>query len=1249
MRLLKLRFKNLNSLSGEWEIDFTNPHFVADRLFIITGPTGSGKSTILDAICLALYGQTPRLGQVSKSANEIMSRQAGECLAEVTFATREGIFRASFSQRRARLKPLEPLQPPHQEIARADNGEILETAISSKITKVAELVGMDFERFTKSILLAQGGFAAFLSAPPRERSPILERVTGTEIYGRLSQLAYRRAETEKNSLGVLVKELESLPLLEAEERAQLTQSLASLTGEEGALLSEQRADQAALGWRQKIGQLREALQTLATEKNQLAQRQADFAPQERRLAQAQVALELENLYGSLLAARDSQARDTASLAQERESLTERQVSLEASQVDLTRAGETLTQKKNQLASAGPRLEQTRDLDRQRAATTENLTAQGAEATTLRQRHEELAGRLTKLQATQAQLTTALATSQRNLAASQADEALTEDLAGLEKEAAFLKEALAQVASGRKELNRAQGSLGAIGQKLSQAQEKVLASQKNLDAIGAEQASQSQALADLLAPSRESWRAQAEATENSLRGLSEAKKLHSDLQATAQKTLTLRQRRAELSPRRVQADANLLALTQRQADLSQLIESLEKNVTLAKQVASQEKLRAQLQAGEPCPLCGSREHPYAQGQVPQADQAEKDLAAAKLTVKKLTAEHNICLQAQTALLEEEKHLVSQLAESEASLAQTRSELAALGSTGSASLVETASPLATIITDLLATPTESFDPTQTALLTERLERSLEANQTLKNQIRDRLNQADALGESLAKLAVRAQKAQKELSVAQSQALEASLGQEKIQEDLARLERELVSAQSRAQEVGASLDEKLAPYGHQGVVNLDLAAVIKDLRTRKNQRQKLVADRLELEKSLIATNSSLELETPNLARLATDLAVKEAQGQKLQEELAALTARRRELLGDLDPEAESSRLNNEVLAAEESRKNLETRFREIETAVKLSQGRIADLEKALAERQNPLARGEAVFQAALIDKGLNNEAAFLAARLDETERAALTKQHEALRSQLAQNLSLATDKQTELTQEEAKNLSERTEAELTEALERSQARLREIRQSYGSIKERLAQDAKTRALVAEKSELVEKKKAEWRRLDKLSALIGQSDGGKFRNFAQSLTFERLVRNANLQLKKMSNRYLLRQDDRLSLEFNVIDNFQGGLTRPVKNLSGGETFLVSLALALGLSLMSSENVEVNSLFLDEGFGTLDEETLDLALSALAELPQAEGKTIGLISHVPGLGERISTQIKVVPQFGGHSQLVGPGCQRLG
>jgi exonuclease SbcC len=185
--------------------------------------------------------------------------------------------------------------------------------------------------------------------------------------------------------------------------------------------------------------------------------------------------------------------------------------------------------------------------------------------------------------------------------------------------------------------------------------------------------------------------------------------------------------------------------------------------------------------------------------------------------------------------------------------------------------------------------------------------------------------------------------------------------------------------------------------------------------------------------------------------------------------------------------------------------------------------------------------------------------------------------------------------------------------------------------------------RSEILNKLKIIEEETKQW---SNLHTLIGSSDGKKFREFAQGLTFQVMVRYANNQLRTMTDRYLLVRDKKSPLELNVIDNYQAGEIRSTKNLSGGESFIISMALALGLSNMASRNVSIDSLFLDEGFGTLDEDSLEMALESLSTLHQ-DNKLIGIISHVGALKERINTQINVIPQAGGKSTITGPGCRR--
>jgi exonuclease SbcC len=296
MRILHIRLKNLNSLAGEWCIDLTHPAYVADGIFAITGPTGAGKTTLLDAICLALYGRTPRLARVGKGGNEVMSRQSGECFAEVTFETPAGRFRCHWSQHRARRKPGGELQTPRHEIAQADGeageGQVIDASLRGVAERVEALTGMDFERFTRSMLLAQGGFAAFLQATPDERSPLLEQITGTEIYSRISMQVHERRSAERARLAELQAALNGLMPLAPDEVQQLAQSLGEKTEADTALAARIAQGAQAIQWQQGLDKLAQELERLAQTQADLQAKAAAFAPEQARLHAAGQALEL---------------------------------------------------------------------------------------------------------------------------------------------------------------------------------------------------------------------------------------------------------------------------------------------------------------------------------------------------------------------------------------------------------------------------------------------------------------------------------------------------------------------------------------------------------------------------------------------------------------------------------------------------------------------------------------------------------------------------------------------------------------------------------------------------------------------------------------------------------------------------------------------------------------------------------------------------------------------------------------------
>ena len=228
----------------------------------------------------------------------------------------------------------------------------------------------------------------------------------------------------------------------------------------------------------------------------------------------------------------------------------------------------------------------------------------------------------------------------------------------------------------------------------------------------------------------------------------------------------------------------------------------------------------------------------------------------------------------------------------------------------------------------------------------------------------------------------------------------------------------------------------------------------------------------------------------------------------------------------------------------------------------------------------------------------------------------------------------------------------------METLEPRYRELEGNINALKKKISYLEKDRdewkRTIAQREDLNKKYNEQgkiFEAWDGLNDLIGSSKGDKFRIFAQRITLEMMIGLANIQLERMNGRYILALtpgDGELKL--SVIDNEQAGEIRPTENLSGGERFIISLALALGLSHISGSKTGIDSLFLDEGFGSLDEEALSTALEALGEV-QREGrgeKLIGIISHVRALRERIPTQINVIPKREGCSLIKGQGVSNF-
>ena len=306
--------------------------------------------------------------------------------------------------------------------------------------------------------------------------------------------------------------------------------------------------------------------------------------------------------------------------------------------------------------------------------------------------------------------------------------------------------------------------------------------------------------------------------------------------------------------------------------------------------------------------------------------------------------------------------------------------------------------------------------------------------------------------------------------------------------------------------------------------------------------------------------------------------------------------------------------------------------ETALSTAQADRQEAEKKLKVLRKTLQK--ALEKASFIDEQALREALLSEEEAAELEQTLDDYKHRSIA--LRRELELHEEKWTK---HQAAALGDRTAVEVQDLLAATEQAAEAGQQRLGALRNNLEQN---KALEKEAKALlvrIDRQKKETARWAAVRELIGSASGNKFRAFAQGLTLQKLVAKANRHLQNLNGRYLIRKREGDELELDIVDTFQANNIRSMNTLSGGETFLVSLALALGLSDMAGSRSDIQSLFIDEGFGTLDDATLDLAIATLENL-QARGKTIGIISHVKELKERLSTQIRVIKKGNGVSMI---------
>jgi exonuclease SbcC len=931
MRLLAVRLQNLNSLSGAHEVRFDEGALSAAGVFLITGPTGAGKSTLLDAMTLALYGRAARYG--NDKADEMMSRHTAECLAEVDFETKGEKLRATWRLRRARGKADGKLQPVERRLANALTGEILAEKSAEMDRLIEERTGLDAQRFLRSVLLAQGQFAAFLKAKPNERAELLEKITGTEIYTELSKLAFETYKTKDEQVQRLKAALGAVSVLDDEARQRLETSFTEAQSSAVRLQSESQAATQQLHAQREHATIVAEITKLSEGVKQLQ------SSQTAAMADVSMAKGI--------------AEEAKALRTKREPVWEQAVGLAAQSEQLEK----------QLAES--------------RATYQTWAKEQKEATTKREASEK-----------------ALVAHQE---AAQALEA-------------WLKQHAADAELGEQ-------------------------------------------LPKLRLAVRE-WRAAHEK-------LAEGRKRHAEAETLKKRFSDSEAQLTVLTKKAAEGLAKAEKDRDEQKRLAEKIELQREIVRKSELMAGLDEHRHDLKPGEPCPLCGATEHPFASGET----SFESQLQAARKLLVGLEKQQE---QAQRALTVLERDVA------------------------------------------------------------KMEAELNAEKKRAAEVRKALGEIEV-------------------------------------PDVGALESCLVAAQQGLAPVARQLGNFASPLDAEHALD----ALEKRSTTFTKKQQEAAQQRSERQK----LENDVQLAKADEAAKSKRLDELKAEGVSLRAKTDALKAQLSERLGGKTLAEDRQEHEARVLSAEKALRDAETKSNALQTQLAATLAKLEQLEA----RRKPF-EGQCVLSATALSE------------------------------------------------------LETTAKQLGEAFAKKRTEL-------GSLEQQLKNDDDAKKRREAGGAELQAAEAEALRWGRLKELIGSADGAKFSRFAQSLTLRQLIGLANEHLKVLAERYRLMAAEGDELDLRIVDLYQANVDRPMESLSGGESFLASLALALGLSELASRHHPIDSLFIDEGFGTLDSETLEIALSALENL-RSRGKTIGLISHVDLLKERLTTQVRVIRGAGGTSRI---------
>ncbi|GAA4845901.1 AAA family ATPase [Algivirga pacifica] len=1179
MKINKIYIKNLNSLKGEHEIDFTDQYLNEAGLIAITGETGAGKSTLLDAILLALYNRVPRYDKnlsanVLHATGGLVTKGEKEAIAAVelelkvdgkkqTYRCKWNAFKGQRGDAAHRITGY------HMELAQLANGEekIIASGTYQKVVpQVEKVIGLHYDQFIQAVMLSQGEFTKLLKASKAERNTLLEKITRTFDFRDISIKVYKRHIQEQRTLEQLQQQLALYKGLTEEEVQQKKEE------EEEKKILLQEKQEVWKQWNEYLSSFRQ-LELLEKEHTALLEDYASWEKKKEGFQQETIRVELHEKVAPLKALWEQLNHKKAQQSEVQQQITQQEQVWERTNTSLQeilpkqqqyiKQLETFKEKEQAL---GTEWKQVEELDKM-------LERQVTLSNSERKELEQLNGKRETVQKN---------IEQKNGKIQQKEEAVAQANNWLQQHQVLgeLTEKYAVLQTYQLRLQEQQNVLQQQVEEVSSTQTR----QRLWEAIeGGDMITPLSSWMDQLKKSVIQLNEQLPYTNwteeqyaNAIGLLEEAFRVQKQEETINQKLQLLEDRAKtyQLKMQSLQGELEKAIQTQEYAGLSYKEISVKWQRVQLESSENIVALRKALRPEQPCPVCGSKEHPYGHQSTAEEERAtvEKELKHWEVVLKESQESTNSLKR---------------------NCGEVETKMEMLG--------EQKMELQKEYTQLKEQEDKCMQQVQKVIPEDTIENRSEKYEQLKE------------GSKCLK-----QKARYEQLLFELNAIK--------------------KTQLKYEEVEAQWDTMVKPFT---TYIDDPSDALGFLKKQKVAYERKVLVYQEEKQELLLLQQTLGQQQQQLQEINEEEAKREAAYQKLQEQKEKLQRQRFSLFGDKNLAIEKEQFHQQKEECATALQQLNAEVTRLETSLKHLVDRKVQLDSQQKQLQEECAITEIKLKEKAIERGIQDWATIGEQLLTEDEYQTIIKQQSSLKEEGTVLITKLQEKKQGISSYQQK-LQDVTldKPTLEKDLAALQITIDTLQEEIASIKAAFQQDKEQqvkRTRIQKKIKDQEKNCHIWHTLN---SMLGSSTGDKFNNYAQALMLGILLEYANRHLAQISKRYqfVTQVYQTPTDDLFVYDKDMGEEVRAVRTLSGGETFLLSLSLALGLADMASNNIRIESLFIDEGFGTLDKETLEDVLATLENLQYETQKKIMVISHVPELQERIGTHIRLQKSGNGHS-----------